>query len=98
MHYSQRQRLRSVVVALLAFVAIGLALRAAFSTHRGAATGHGSKQLSKILVVASQAKEDVSWIHEHLPDWTVRRYIVDSTWARHTVPKNKGREAMVYLR
>lgn len=97
MNYSQRQSVRRVVVAVVSFVALCLALKALFNTG-GATVGHGGEQLSKILVVASQSSDDVSWIHKHLPDWTVRRYTVDSSWARHKVPKNKGREAMVYLR
>ncbi|KAK3897500.1 hypothetical protein C8A05DRAFT_19756 [Staphylotrichum tortipilum] len=49
------------------------------------------------LVVASLKSEDTSWVHTHLPDWFRSVYVVDDPAARHTVPRNKGREAMVYL-
>jgi hypothetical protein len=51
----------------------------------------------KAFVVASMQRDDVAWIHEHLPDWELNRYVVDDQSAKLTVPKNKGREAMVYL-
>lgn len=51
----------------------------------------------KVLVVASMEKDDTTWIEEHLPDWQLVRYVVDNPSAQYTVPKNKGREAMVYL-
>jgi hypothetical protein len=50
------------------------------------------------LIVASVEKDDTSWLDQHLSDWVVYRYIVDNTAAQYTVPKNKGREAMAYLR
>ncbi len=49
------------------------------------------------IVVASLKSEDTSWVHTHLPDWFRSVYVVDDASARHTVPRNKGREAMVYL-
>ncbi|KAL2163016.1 hypothetical protein VTH06DRAFT_6852 [Thermothelomyces fergusii] len=49
------------------------------------------------IVVASLRHEDTSWVHRHLPDWSRRVYVVDEPTAKLTVPKNKGREAMVYL-
>ncbi|KAI2627149.1 hypothetical protein GGS21DRAFT_255716 [Xylaria nigripes] len=49
------------------------------------------------LVVASVRTEDVSWLHEQLPDWHKEIYIADNSSAALTVPMNKGREAMVYL-
>jgi hypothetical protein len=48
--------------------------------------------------VASLRSEDTSWVHRHLPDWSRSVYIVDDPSAELTVPTNKGREAMVYLR
>ena len=42
-------------------------------------------------------KDNTSWIEQNVLGWDVRRYIVDDAIARYTVPKNKGREAMVYL-
>lgn len=52
---------------------------------------------TKALVVASVEADDTSWIHTHLPDWQVNRYVVNSESTQFQVPKNKGREAMVYL-
>ncbi|KAI3317368.1 hypothetical protein HD806DRAFT_515294 [Xylariaceae sp. AK1471] len=49
------------------------------------------------LVVASTKKEDTSWLHTFLPAWHKNIYVADDTTAPLTVPKNKGREAMVYL-
>jgi hypothetical protein len=50
------------------------------------------------VVVASLRSEDTSWVHRHLPNWSRHIYIVDDPTAEFTVPKNRGREAMVYLR
>ncbi|KAL2148179.1 hypothetical protein VTH82DRAFT_7466 [Thermothelomyces myriococcoides] len=50
------------------------------------------------IVVASLQTEDTSWVHRHLPDWSRSIYVVDDPTAKLTVPENKGREAMVYLR
>jgi hypothetical protein len=49
-------------------------------------------EISKIIVVASLAKDNSTWLNTHFPDWETRRYIVDDN---STVPKNKGRESMV---
>ena len=49
------------------------------------------------IVVASLRGEDTSWVHRHLPGWSRSVYVVDDSSAEFTVPKNKGREAMVYL-
>lgn len=49
------------------------------------------------IVVASMKHEDTSWVQQHLPDWSHSIFIVDDSSAKLTVPKNKGREAMVYL-
>jgi hypothetical protein len=50
------------------------------------------------VVVASLRSEDTSWVHRHLPNWSRQIYIVEDPTAEFTVPKNRGREAMVYLR
>ena len=50
------------------------------------------------LVVASLEHEDVSWLHAILPEWEKNVYIANNANATLTVPKNKGRESMVYLR
>jgi len=49
------------------------------------------------IVVASQTSEDTSWVDRHLSDWARSIYVTDDPSAKLTVPKNKGREAMVYL-
>lgn len=49
------------------------------------------------LVVASVKSEDTSWFHTYLPDWHKNIYVADDSDAPLTVPRNKGREAMVYL-
>jgi hypothetical protein len=49
------------------------------------------------LVVASMRRENVSWLHDYLPDWKKNIYVVDDPDADLTVPTNKGREAMVFL-
>ncbi|KAI1332457.1 hypothetical protein F5Y16DRAFT_420518 [Xylariaceae sp. FL0255] len=50
------------------------------------------------LVVASLSREDVAWVDKFLPQaWTKKIYVIDDVEALLTVPKNKGREAMVYL-
>ncbi|KAI0975907.1 hypothetical protein F4678DRAFT_418979 [Xylaria arbuscula] len=49
------------------------------------------------LVVASIKAENTSWFHAHLPSWHKNIYVADDPNAALTVPKNKGREAMVYL-
>ncbi|KAI1442498.1 hypothetical protein F5Y02DRAFT_257064 [Annulohypoxylon stygium] len=49
------------------------------------------------IVVASTSDEDASWVYRHFPQWNPKVYIVDDPLTLLTVPKNKGREAMVYL-
>ncbi|KAG5291498.1 DUF3431 superfamily domain-containing protein [Histoplasma ohiense] len=49
------------------------------------------------LVVAAMSSDNTSWLHEYLPDWGRKVYVVDDPDAPLTVPSNKGREAMVYL-
>jgi hypothetical protein len=49
------------------------------------------------VVVASQASEDATWLDKHFPQWEKNIYRVDDSSAKLTVPKNKGRESMVYL-
>lgn len=58
----------------------------------------GSKKKRKTaVVVASQASENATWIAEAFPEWEQNIYRVDDATAKLTVPKNKGRESMVYL-
>ena len=47
------------------------------------------------VVVAALKTDDVRWID--IGYWDVWKYEVDNPNAKHTVPKNKGHEAMVYL-
>lgn len=49
------------------------------------------------VVVASQASENATWINLYFPQWETNIYRVDDPNAPLTVPKNKGRESMVYL-
>ncbi|MCJ1476855.1 hypothetical protein MMC13_005524 [Lambiella insularis] len=53
--------------------------------------------LRQELIVASVKGDDTSWLYEHLPSWKPNIYVADNPRAPLTVPKNKGREAMVYL-
>lgn len=55
------------------------------------------KKRRTAVVVASQAKENATWLNEYFPDWQQNIYRVDDVSAPLTVPKNKGRESMVYL-
>lgn len=49
------------------------------------------------VVVASTRSEDTSWLKVYLPEWKTHIYVVDDPGSKLTVPKNKGRESMVYL-
>ncbi|KAF2740152.1 hypothetical protein EJ04DRAFT_518942 [Polyplosphaeria fusca] len=49
------------------------------------------------VVIASQKTEDPKWLDEYFPQWEKNIYKVDDQDAPLTVPKNKGRESMVYL-
>lgn len=57
----------------------------------------GRKQRRTAVVVASQASENATWIGEAFPKWEQNIYSVDDPTAALTIPKNKGRESMVYL-
>ena len=54
------------------------------------------------LVVVSQHGDDVTWLEGVLPGWERNVYVVDGEalqeGARLGIPRNKGREGMVYLR
>jgi hypothetical protein len=52
---------------------------------------------TKTLVISSMKKDDTKWIEQNVQGWEIHRYITDDPTAKYTVPKNKGREAMVYL-
>ncbi|RAR03203.1 integral membrane protein [Stemphylium lycopersici] len=70
----------------------GLPLR--FSDGEGKAPG--SNYSFKIVIPKTQ-KEDISWMAAEIPDAPLVVYEVDNPNAENKVPKNKGREAMVYL-
>ncbi|KKZ60736.1 hypothetical protein EMCG_04584 [[Emmonsia] crescens] len=59
--------------------------------------GSGSHGADHELIVAALSTDNTSWLDENLPDWKKNVYIVDNPKATLTVPKNKGRESMVYL-
>lgn len=97
---SQRRRLRRILLVVAAFMVVGFVLRASFrSSHDTSPILPDISTLApaKAFVVASMEKDDTAWIHEYLPDWKLVQYVVDNPKAQYTVPKNKGREAMVYL-
>jgi uncharacterized protein DUF3431 len=91
---------RRILVGLVGLVIVWGVLTASFYDTKHSfdldhpRLGHSSKA----FVVASREEDDTSWLYEHLSDWVTYRYIVDKPSAQFTVPKNKGREAMVYLR
>lgn len=49
------------------------------------------------LVVASQMKDNTTWLHDSFADWRKLIYVTNDPNATFTVPSNKGREGMVYL-
>jgi hypothetical protein len=49
------------------------------------------------VVIASQRSENTTWLDEYFPEWEKNIYRVDDENAPLTVPRNKGRESMVYL-
>jgi hypothetical protein len=57
----------------------------------------GVKARRTAVVVASQSSENATWLEEYFPEWEKNIYRVDDANAPLTVPKNKGRESMVYL-
>ncbi|KAH8679831.1 hypothetical protein BGZ60DRAFT_400758 [Tricladium varicosporioides] len=99
---SPRRSLRSVLIVLVGFVVVGFLWR---TTGQGLTTvafvedteNTRPPKVPKAFVVASFQKDDVNWVSEHFPDWEINRYVVDNPSAQFTVPKNKGRESMVYL-
>ncbi|TVY48838.1 hypothetical protein LCER1_G009231 [Lachnellula cervina] len=87
-----------IIVVFLGLSAIVVSLRTSFqSQHIVMPAGQGKGGPSKTFVVASLEKEDISWLHQYLPEWDISRYVADDPSANLTVPKNKGQEAMTYL-
>jgi hypothetical protein len=50
-----------------------------------------------MLVVASQTKDNTTWLRTGFPSWEKAIYLTDAP-SNLSVPVNKGREGMVYLR
>jgi hypothetical protein len=50
-----------------------------------------------VLVVASQTKDNTTWLDAAFPSWEKAIYLTDAP-SNLSVPVNKGREGMVYLR
>ena len=93
-----RISMRRALFLLAGFIATIVLLKITFASSKDEVPIVAAKPHSaRTLVVSSMKKDNTSWIEEGLPDWTLRRYIVDDPTATYTVPQNKGREAMVYL-
>ncbi|CAG7915611.1 unnamed protein product [Penicillium olsonii] len=60
------------------------------------ATPKPTPEPTKELVFAAMEASNMSWVDEHLPNWTAKIYRADASQGL-TVPMNKGNEAMVYL-
>lgn len=51
-----------------------------------------------VVVVASRASDNTSWLEDNLPDYDIVKYVTDEVLEdAESVPINKGHEAMVYL-
>jgi len=59
--------------------------------------GIAESNYTRVLVIPKTEAEDVSWIERELPGLDTAIYEVENQSAPYHVPKNKGREAMVYL-
>ena len=83
----------------LAFFVIVVATLYHYFTSTGSAYSSGplSQPPFKSIVVASVKSDDTRWLAEELPEWHASVYVADDPYAKLTVPKNKGREAMSYL-
>ncbi|KAJ4375312.1 hypothetical protein N0V83_002398 [Neocucurbitaria cava] len=62
----------------------------------GQAKPPGSNYTYKIVIPKTE-KEDIGWMAEEIPEAPLVIYEVDKSDAENKIPKNKGREAMVYL-
>lgn len=49
------------------------------------------------LVVASQKKDNTTWLEHAFTDWDKKIYVTDDPDAAFTIRGNRGREGMVYL-
>lgn len=72
--------------------------RANFPPIKAHPSSQGESRANELeLVVASTAREDVSWLEKYVPRWPKNIYVADNRSSPLTVPENKGHEAMVYL-
>ncbi|QSS53829.1 hypothetical protein I7I53_01211 [Histoplasma capsulatum var. duboisii H88] len=58
--------------------------------------GYGHDQ-QVAVVVAGLRSSNTKWLSDAFPHWDKHIYIADDELSRLRIPKNKGREAMVYL-
>ena len=56
-----------------------------------------SEPYTKTVVMGRLKSDDISWVYSELPEFNKSIYTVDDDNSEPRVPKNKGREAMVYL-
>jgi hypothetical protein len=92
----------AVLLALLTACAAAffLTYRASFSWADTSDLSHMKYDLSPdqvVLVVASQTKDNTTWLKTGFPSWEKAVYLTDAP-SNLSVPVNKGREGMVYLR
>ena len=87
---------RFIPIAIATIVTLYFFLRWFYPSYTSTFSIKG-KPYKQAFVVASLKADDTSWIEKHFPQWHLFRYVADDKNADLTVPKNKGREAMVYL-
>lgn len=72
----------------------------------GGAIGHENEQAQTLqnastptigTVVASRSGDNTTWLPSLFPDWKHSIYVTDQPNATLSVPRNQGRESMVYL-
>lgn len=65
-------------------------------SNASANTGNNTRRTA--VVVAKVNADNATWLEDYFPQWEKNIYIVDEEKAKLKIPKNKGRESMVYLR
>ncbi|KAK4442491.1 hypothetical protein QBC34DRAFT_24371 [Podospora aff. communis PSN243] len=85
----------AIVTAALLFFFLTVQFRTRYDGRFGLGVASAAPEVE--IVVASQTFEDTSWVAKYLPGWAHSIYVTNDPGARLSVPKNKGREAMVYL-
>jgi hypothetical protein len=68
------------------------------SAGRASTDDTGDRTRRTAVVVATTASENASWLDDYFPQWEKNIYTVGDRKAKLKIPKNKGRESMVYLR